>query len=646
MIVETDPVVSQQRFGKYEIVRKLGRGMADVYLAYDPERNRQVVLKIITRSNSQSNRLAIEAEARGSRLQQELHRRDPRILALYEAGDESGCFFVSMEFFAGRTLAKLIATERSIEATRAARYAAEICDQLRLLHEFVSDESVKTAIVHGDIKPSNIQIGAADQVRLLDFGIAKCISPGHDLTQHALGSPSYCSPERLRESRVSLHSDLWAVGVTLYEMLAGTPPFQAQSTRKLEMLIQSRNPPLPLPETCPSGLKAIVLKALAHDASRRYPSARAMEDDLRAFLAGKPVQAETEGAPARQAGTTIFRFRFKSARTQPARKLDAARPKFRKNDRANMVIALLAGVLAGLLLFIPLTYYFRLRALSETLTARKDYVQADPAVLTSDWQLYQLFKHGHSWWSSFLSPAELEDNLHSNLFVSADNLISRFRRSSIQDVKETEWAQARLCLLRALALEPEDAKARGELRLCDGYLNLSRHPQPNRVAASLQSFRQAAVFLPRSPDPHLAMARAYIYGLHNVGAALAEFQIAQQLGYRIGPRELEQEGDGYFFRGHGDLLHAQTYSEEQAKWLRLAHADLERSRGIYEPISGFDRVDASLSKVEADLEETSKVQLALFHPPPHISARFTIFLKTRNSHHASPRWATRKHSNG
>ena len=135
--------------------------------------------------------------------------------------------------------------------------------QLERMHAFKSDFDGKMrAVVHGDIKPSNIQIGANDQARLVDFGIAKVITSTHHLTHHNLGSPIYCSPERLEKSQVDRHADLWGVGVSLYEMVSGTLPYHALSTRKLENLIQSRRPPRDLPSGCPAGLRAIILKAL------------------------------------------------------------------------------------------------------------------------------------------------------------------------------------------------------------------------------------------------------------------------------------------------------------------------------------------------------------------------------------------------
>jgi serine/threonine-protein kinase len=274
-----------EKFGKYEIIRKLSRSLTDVYLARDTWTNQRVVLKRIEHSRDELTRIVIEAETRGAQIQRQLHALDPRILRVYEFGEQNNSFFVAMEYFEGRTLGEILRTDRRFDAKRAARYAAEICSQLRTLHSFFSDvNGRKIAVVHGDIKPSNVQIGLKDDLKLLDFGIAKVITSTHHLTRHNLGSPSYCSPERLSKAQVDVHADLWAVGVSLFEMLSGSPPYQAQDTRQLENLIQSKRPPRALPEDCPDSLKAIGAKALAADLSSPYKSAEALAMDLCAFI--------------------------------------------------------------------------------------------------------------------------------------------------------------------------------------------------------------------------------------------------------------------------------------------------------------------------------------------------------------------------
>ena len=155
------------------------------------------------------------------------------MIEVYEYGHLDGFFFVSMQYIEGRTVAEILKQEGRIEPARAAQFTVEILSQLDKLHSFQATiDGQRRSVVHGDIKPSNIQIGANDEVRLLDFGIAKALTFTHSRTHLGLGSPSYCSPERLSRGQVDRHADLWAVGVTLYEMVAGVPPSQAQDTRK------------------------------------------------------------------------------------------------------------------------------------------------------------------------------------------------------------------------------------------------------------------------------------------------------------------------------------------------------------------------------------------------------------------------------
>jgi len=287
------------RLGRYEIIRQIGRSMTDVYLVIDTVGNRKAVLKLVPTSGDAASRLVLEAERRGAAIQRQLRGLDPRVVEVYETGDLDGYFFVAMQYVEGRNLAEVLQSERTLDAVRAAAIALEICEQLTKFHTWQS------AVVHGDIKPSNIHLGPHDTVRLLDFGIAKTLRANCDATVANFGSPSYCSPERLTRSEVDQQSDLWAVGATLYQMLAGAPPYQAEDTRKLESLIRSKRSPRALPPRCPAPLRSIAMKALAPNAAQRYRSAREFQADLQAFLENKPVLADMERRRVRGATATM-----------------------------------------------------------------------------------------------------------------------------------------------------------------------------------------------------------------------------------------------------------------------------------------------------------------------------------------------------
>jgi len=622
-------------FGKYRILRKLSRGMSDVYLAVDHDSGRHVVLKAIEQARDEFTQIAIEAERRGAAIQKQLHEKDARIPDVYEYGEENGCFFVVMEYFEGRTLAEILQQERRLAPERAARYAAEICSQLKTLHAFFPDvEGRKTAVVHGDIKPSNIQITAAGEPRLLDFGIAKVITYTHNLTHHNLGSPSYCSPERLSRAQVDAHADLWAVGVTLYEMIAGAPPYQAQTTRRLEHLIQSRRPPRALPETCPRKLAAIINKALAPGLEQRYTSAEALEEDLRAFLEDRPVFAMQEEIAGWNANATIDRHVRAGRPTGRTTKVRSAVERIRpirwriRTDQATVLIALLAGVLTGLVIFIPIGYFYRFSKMSDPLRAPKDYAHVNAALLGPDWALYQALKQSNEFLGRFSPASALDQPMRANLLAAADNILDGFRNSSDGRLSDFDWTRARLCLQYALSIDPDDTQAKGKLALCEGYQNLCEHPALPQAERSVQQFREAESYMPHSPDPHLGLARVYIYAYHNIGQALAEFRLAEQLGFRRGPREAEEEADGYLFRAEWELAQARNLSplahEKRLKWLAMARADLVRARKLYEPIAGFSQVNASLNKVDeaaSEQEDLETASLRLVTAKPNVRRR-------------------------
>ena len=239
-------MIAATRIGRYEIIRRLGKSMNEVYLAMDTVENRKVALKLIPHGDDGATRMIVEAERRGAAIQKELHRLNPLVVEIYEYGDLDAYFFVAMEFVEGRTVADILTADHIVDPCRAAVIALEICEQLAKFHSWES------AVVHGDIKPSNILLSPNDTVRLLDFGIAKTLRVDCNATGHNFGSPSYCSPERLTRNEVDPQSDLWALGATLYEMLAGVPPYQAEDTRKLEGLIRSKRPPRALPVSCPA----------------------------------------------------------------------------------------------------------------------------------------------------------------------------------------------------------------------------------------------------------------------------------------------------------------------------------------------------------------------------------------------------------
>ena len=599
--------------------------MTDVYLAREGAGGRTIVLKLIEESSDDFTKVAVEAEKRGAQLQRQLHTLDPRILEVYDFGELDNCFFVSLEYFEGQTLAEILNKDKRLDPIRAARYGAEICSQLRTLHSFVSDVNGRmTAVVHGDVKPSNIQIGANDELKLLDFGIAKMITATHNLTRHNLGSPSYCSPERLNSSQVDVHSDLWALGVTLFETLSGSPPYQAQDTRRLENLIQSRRPPRALPDDTPAPLRAIIAKALAGDINHRYHSAQEFETDLRAFLDQRQPAAINQKA-SWEANATLQKNNGPTVRTSPGPNSNPTRltsrpvppvpvrafPRKRKFLLSNLAIAHLAGILAGLLMLLPVVYYYRIQRATEPIRSKRDYAHDPPETLASDWALYQSLKSRNSLLGRLSPVTWAETVFRDNLLAAGDNILDGYRASSDTKPGDFDWSRAKMCLRHALEIDPSDARVKGKLAIADGYLNVVQHPKTPKASLSIDSFRQASSYLPKSPDPHLGLAYVYVYAFRNIGEAMPEFEQAQRLGYQLGPREATQEADGYLYRSEYELSKARrtvsSNREAAGKWIDMSKADADRARALYVPLVGYSNVSHNLEQIDQDLAEQEQL---------------------------------------
>jgi hypothetical protein len=437
---------------------------------------------------------------------------------------------------------------------------------------------------------------------------------------------------------VDAHADLWALGVTLYEMVSGTPPFQAENTRKLESLILARRPLPALPADCPVPLQAIIHKALAPQIDRRYQSAEWFQRDLVAFLEDRSTVAEFDRRSFASANVTVRREAASGAATvrrEPAKSSLFNFPRLRKPtfNRSQLLtgLALLGGVVIGLLVFVPLGYLDQFARVAKPLSVAKDYAHVDSSEIASDWRLFQQLKKQNERLKSFSPIRPVERQLEANLMSGADNIIDSYRNSSDRTLGDFDWTKAQLCLRHALELDPSNAKAKGELALCTGYLNLRKNPTLPEAMLSAISFKQAESYLPSSPDPHLALARLYIYSYRNVGPALAEFQQAERLGYHLGPREMEEEADGYLYRTVWDLVRARYAVPESAKtkWVLLAKSDSDRARQLYEPLAGFSNVNLSLDRLYAFQTEATHPPVKKVRNWPHRRLLASHYLSSR-----------------
>ena len=284
--IETDGRALIHYFGDYELLDEIARGgMGVVYKARQVSLNRVVALKMIL-----AGRLANELDIQRFHAEAEAAARldHPGIVPIYEIGEHQGQQFFSMGYVPGSSLASLIATG-PLPPTEAAELVARIADAVQYAHD--------QGIVHRDLKPANVLIDDAGLPRVTDFGLAKQLQVDSGLTGtgQILGTPSFMPPEQAagKTSQIGPTTDVYSLGAVLYCALTGRPPFQAATVIDTVMQVLERDP-VPLRELnpqVPRDLETIALKCLEKDRARRYPSAKALVDELRCWLRGEPIQA-------------------------------------------------------------------------------------------------------------------------------------------------------------------------------------------------------------------------------------------------------------------------------------------------------------------------------------------------------------------
>ena len=286
-----DPTVYADR---YEIVREIARGgMANVYLAHDTKLDRAVALKVLPAELSRDpafvERFRLEAQAAAS-------LNDPTIVAVYDWGQEQATSFIVMEYVEGTTLRDVI-NRGPLAPDQAAQIAADIAKALSAAH--------RAGVVHRDIKPGNVLITPTGQVKVADFGIARANGTSEGLTRTGavMGTATYFSPEQAQGLPVDSRSDIYSLGVVLYEMVTGSVPFAGDSAVSVAYL-HVREPvaaPSQHQPDLPPELETIILTCLAKDPDARYQSADDLRADLLRFRRGQGVL----GGPVTAAVATV-----------------------------------------------------------------------------------------------------------------------------------------------------------------------------------------------------------------------------------------------------------------------------------------------------------------------------------------------------
>src|SRR5215204_1461836 len=285
---------------RYAIHKRVGRGgMADVFLARDRLLDRQVAIKVLFPEFAVDpnfvERFRREAQAAAN-------LSHPNIVNVYDWGKYEGTYFIAMEYVQGRTLAEILKTNKRLTAKQAAEIASEVAAALGFAHE--------AGLAHRDIKPANILIGTNGQVKVADFGIARAMNSATEsnLTQagSVMGTASYFSPEQAQGAQPDPRSDLYSLGIVMYEMVAGKPPFTGENPVSIayKQVHDSPQPLVQIVADVPLPYEAIVAKLLAKDPRIRYPTAEALRDDLRRFRNGEPVMALASLSGGRATGAT------------------------------------------------------------------------------------------------------------------------------------------------------------------------------------------------------------------------------------------------------------------------------------------------------------------------------------------------------
>ncbi len=337
-----EPVVDQTIYSnRYQVTHLIARGgMAMVYRAHDLLLNRFVALKILYPELS-VDRTFVERFRREAQAAANLSH--PNIVPIFDWGEENGTYFIVMELIEGTSLAELLRNSRTLSPAKSAQVCAQVASALGYAH--------RQGVVHRDVKPGNILLTDDQQVKVTDFGIAQAMSTEDNLTMagSVMGTATYFSPEQAEGALVDGRSDVYSLGVVLYELLAGRPPFMGESpvavaskhVREVAPLPSQFNPALP------TDLEAVTMHALAKNPNDRYQTADELRSDLLRFVEGQPVSVAGRNAfMADDATRAVAAVAPMGERTQAVPIMTGPRTDIRKKkNRTPLIAAIVALVL-------------------------------------------------------------------------------------------------------------------------------------------------------------------------------------------------------------------------------------------------------------------------------------------------------------
>jgi serine/threonine protein kinase len=286
-------MVTATKAGRYEILGELGRGgMGVVYRAKDPSIGRTVAVKIIQLSEEgtgMSHAQLVEGfqtEARAAGL-----LTHPNIVVIYDVGESDGVYYITMELVNGKSLQSMLDSGEKFLLPRLLRIMEQVCSALQFAHDH--------GVVHRDIKPANIMLTSDEFVKITDFGTAKIMQYGASQQTSAMGTPGYMSPEQIKGKAVDGRTDIFSLGVMLYEMTTGQKPFKGQdiATILYHILNEEPVPPHQVNPNIALGVSSTILKALTKSPHLRYESCRELLEDLKHYRPGEN-SANASAAPS------------------------------------------------------------------------------------------------------------------------------------------------------------------------------------------------------------------------------------------------------------------------------------------------------------------------------------------------------------
>jgi eukaryotic-like serine/threonine-protein kinase len=279
--------------GRYRVISRLGSGgMADVYLAQDQLLGREVAVKVLHRHFSEDQEFVERFRREASSAAALSH---PNIVAIFDRGEWNGTYYIAMEYVAGRTLKTIVREQGALDPATAIEIVVQILRAARFAH--------RRGVIHRDLKPHNVILDEEGRARVTDFGIARAGASDMTLTGSIMGTAQYLSPEQAQGLAVSASSDLYSVGVILYELLTGVVPFEGETAVAIAFKQVSAEPQAPsaLNPALPHSLDAVVLRALAKDPAQRYADAdeliAALERERAALPAFSGASASASAVP-------------------------------------------------------------------------------------------------------------------------------------------------------------------------------------------------------------------------------------------------------------------------------------------------------------------------------------------------------------